>query len=217
MFGRSKGNAMRVLACASLMLVLLSAGAVRGADPHAAGEGGAHHAHIGEDVSAHVKDPAHVQLDLGIFTLIVFLLLFAGLRAAAWPKISTALTAREEGIRRAIADAEKARIDSAEMLRQHQAKLDAVQEEVKAILAEARRDAEHTKNDIIASANTEATNIKNRAVADINLARDQALQELFSKMADQVAAATTQVVGRTVTGDDQNRFIREALNQVSAN
>jgi len=209
---------MRVLVCASLMFVLLSAGAARGADPHAAGaEAGGHHAHIGEEVSDHVKDPAHVQLDLAIFTLVVFGLLFVGLRAAAWPKISAALSAREEGIRRAISDAEKARIDAAEMIRQHQAKLDSVQEEVKAILAEARRDAEHTKNDIVASANTEATAIKNRAIAEIDRAKDQALHEVFGKLADQVAKATEQVVGRTVTGDDQSRFIREALAQVSPN
>jgi F-type H+-transporting ATPase subunit b len=162
-------------------------------------------------------DPSEWKGDLAIFSLIVFGVLFFALYAKAWPKISSALEEREAGIRRAIADAEKARIDSAEMLRQHQAKLDSVQEEVKAILAEARRDAEQTKNDIVASANTEATNIKNRAVADINLAKDQALHELFDKMADQVAAATTHVVGRTVTGDDQNRFIREAMNQVSPN
>ncbi|OAI51732.1 hypothetical protein AYO47_06880 [Planctomyces sp. SCGC AG-212-M04] len=176
-----------------------------------------HSAHLGEDVSAQTKDPSEWKSDLAIFSLIVFVLLFLLLYAKAWPKIGSALEERESGIRRAIADAEKARIDSAEMLRQHQAKLDAVQEEVKTILADARKAAEQTKNEIIASANTEATNIKNRAVADINIAKDQALQELFGKMADQVAAATTQVVGRTVTGDDQNRFIREALNQVSAN
>ena len=208
---------MRVLACAAMMLVLLSAGAVRGADPHAEAGADAHHSHIGEDVASHVKDPAHVQLDLAIFTLIVFALLFLGLRAAAWPKISATLTAREEGIRRAISDAEKARVDAAEMIRQHQAKLDAVQEEVKAILAEARRDAEHTKNDIIASANTEATSIKNRAIAEIDRAKDQALHEVFGKLADQVAKATEQVVGRTVTADDQSRLIREALAQVSPN
>jgi F-type H+-transporting ATPase subunit b len=177
----------------------------------------AQNAPLGEDVSPAVKSPIEFRSDMAIFSLCVFGLLFALLYLKAWPKISSALEEREAGIRRAIADAEKARIDSAEMLRQHQAKLDSVQEEVKAILAEARRDAEQTKNDIVASANTEATNIKNRAVADINLAKDQALHELFDKMADQVAAATTHVVGRTVTGDDQNRFIREAMNQVSPN
>jgi len=192
---------------------------VRAADEahgHAAGDHG-HGAHLGENVSPTTMDPSEWKADLAIFSLIVFGLLFAALYAKAWPKISSALEEREAGIRRAIADAEKARIDSAAMLQQHQAKLDAVHEEVKAILAEARRDAEHTKNDIIASATTEATALKNRAVADINLARDQALHELFDKMADQVAAATEHVVGRSVTGDDQSRFIREALSQVSPN
>src|SRR5262249_4681460 len=99
----------------------------------------------------------------------------------------------------------------------HQTKLDAVQEEVKAILASARQDAEKTKNEIVAAANTEATATKNRAIADIELAKDRALGDLFARMADQVAAATSQVVGRTVTSDDQNRLIREALTQVSAN
>jgi F-type H+-transporting ATPase subunit b len=197
------------------VLGLGSVQSVRAAD-EAHGDHG-HGAHLGENVSKETMDPSEWKGDLAIFSLIVFAGLFLVLYAKAWPKISSALEEREAGIRRAIADAEKARIDSAEMLRQHQAKLDSVQEEVKAILAEARRDAEQTKNDIVASANTEATNIKNRAVADINLAKDQALHELFDKMADQVAAATTHVVGRTVTGDDQNRFIREAMNQVSPN
>ena len=175
------------------------------------------HAHLGENVSNATKDPSEWKGDLALFSLFVFVGLFGVLYAKAWPKISLALEEREAGIRRAIADAEKARIDSAEMLRQHQAKLDAVQEEVKTILAEGRRDAEKVKNDIVTSANTEATAIKNRAIADIDRAKDQALQEVFGKLADQVAKATEQVVGRTVTGDDQSRLIREALAQVSPN
>jgi F-type H+-transporting ATPase subunit b len=147
----------------------------------------------------------------------VFAILFFGLYTKAWPKITTALEEREAGIRRAIADAEKARLDAAEMLKQHQAKLDQVQEEVKAILAEARRDAERTKADIMASANTEATATKNRAIAEIERAKDQALNELFDRMANQVAKATEQVVGRSITADDQNRYIREALAQVHNN
>lgn len=203
----------------SIAAALAAVGAVQAADEahaeHAAGEAG--HAHLGEDVSPIVKDPSEFRTDLAIFTLFVFAILFAGLYKAAWPKISTALEEREAGIRRAIADADKAREDAVEALKQHQAKLDAVQEEVKAILAEARRDAERTKADIMASAASEATATKNRAIADIERARDQALNELFSRMADQVATATAQVMGRSLTPDDQNRLIREAITQVSAN
>jgi len=212
---------MRWLSILALACVL-SLGSVQGVraadEAHAHAEADhSHGAHLGENVSKETMDPSEWKGDLAIFSLLVFLGLFAVLYAKAWPKISSALEEREAGIRRAIADAEKARIDSAEMLRQHQAKLDSVQEEVKAILAEARRDAERAKNDIVASANTEATAIKNRAIADIDRAKDQALHEVFGKLADQVAKATEQVVGRTVTGDDQNRFIREALSQVSPN
>jgi F-type H+-transporting ATPase subunit b len=188
------------------------------AEPHAAAEGDhGHGAHLGEDVSAAALDPSEWKADLAIFTLIVFLILFAALYKTAWPKISTALDEREAGIRRAIADADKARDDAVAALKAHQAKLDSVQEEVKEILAEARRDAERTKNDIMTSATTEATATKNRAIAEIERAKDQALNDLFSRMADQVAAATSQVVGRSVTSDDQSRLIREALTQVSAN
>jgi F-type H+-transporting ATPase subunit b len=204
----------------------LPAAAQEGHDEHPATGGGAAHAaegghghgpHLGEDVSADTKNPAEFKTDLALFTLVVFGLLFTGLYLTAWPKITTALEEREAGIRRAIADAEKARNDAADMLKQHQAKLDAVQEEVKAILAEARRDAERTKADIMASANTEATATKNRAIAEIERAKDQALNELFDRMANQVAKATEQVVGRSITADDQNRYIREALAQVHNN
>jgi F-type H+-transporting ATPase subunit b len=203
----------------SIAAAFAAVGSTRAADDahveHAAGD--AHAVHAGENVSAAAKDPSEFRSDLAIFTLIVFGLLFAALYKTAWPKISTALEEREAGIRRAIADADKARDDAVAALKAHQAKLDSVQEEVKEIMAEARRDAERTKNDIMASATTEATATKNRAIAEIERAKDQALSDLFSRMADQVAAATTQVVGRSVTSDDQNRLIREALTQVSAN
>ena len=50
-------------------------------------------------------------------------------------------------------------------------------------------------------------------MTDIERARDQALDELFSRMSETVAQATEYVVGRSLTGDDQDRLIEEALSQ----
>src|SRR5436309_7104191 len=47
------------------------------------------------------------------------------------------------------------------------------QDEVREILAEARCDAEHTKNDIIATAQKEADATRQRAIADIERARSE--------------------------------------------
>jgi F-type H+-transporting ATPase subunit b len=190
--------------------------AEKGEAPHKAEHGaGGHSSHIGEQGVS--KDPSELRQDLAIFTFIVFLLLMAILWKFAWGPISAALDKREEGIRRAIEEAELGRQQAQQMLADHAAKLDQVQDEVREILAEARRDAEHTKQDILNTAQKEAEAAKQRAVQDIERARDSALHELFDAMANQVANATEHVLGRTVNDKDHERLIQEALAQFPRN
>ncbi|RLS52093.1 MAG: hypothetical protein DWH91_17475 [Planctomycetota bacterium] len=176
-----------------------------------AGDHGHAHEHIGE--KGVNKDPGEFRSDLAIFSAIVFGLLAAGLYYTAWPQILGALEAREAGIRKAIADAEDAKVQATAFMKEHKGRLEAVENTVKEILAEARRDAEHTKLDITRQAEVEAEAIKNRAIAEINRAKDQALDELFSTLAHQVSKATEQVVGRALTGADQERLIQDAVGQ----
>jgi len=177
-----------------------------GHDEHAA-----HHDHIGE--KGVNKQPEEFRTDLAIFSAIVFGLLATGMYLTAWPKILGALAAREEGIRKAIADAEDAKVQAQVFMKEHKGRLEAVENQVKEILAEARRDAEYTKLDIMKQAEVEAEATKNRAIAEINRAKDQAIDELFSTLAHQVSTATEQVVGRALTGDDQERLIQETVAQ----
>ncbi len=185
------------------------------ADDHASEAGASHaddhgeHAHIGEkDVN---RKPEEFRSDLAIWTLAVFSLLYFGLKRFAWPKIEAALEAREAGIRKAVEDTENARREVQALVSEHKGRLEAIDEEVKEIIAEARRDAERTKTDIIVSAESEARTIKDRSIAEINRARDQALHDLFENMATQVAAATQHVVGKGVNVQNQDQLIDEAL------
>lgn len=189
-----------------------SADASHGGDAAHGGDAHAHeHAHIGEkDVN---KEPQEFRTDLAIFSAIVFGMLAGGLYFTAWPKILGALEAREAGIRNAIADAENAKVQAEAFMKEHKGRLEAVENQVKEILAEARRDAEHTKADIVKSGEAEAAAMTKRAIAEINRAKDQALDELFSTLAKQVSQATEQVVGRALTGADQERLIQDAVQQ----
>ena len=108
---------------------------------------------------------------------------------------------------------EDAKVQAQVFMKEHKGRLEAVENQVKEILAEARRDAEHTKLDITKQAEVEAEAIKNRAIAEINRAKDQAIDELFSTLAHQVSTATEQVVGRALTGADQERLIQETVAQ----
>ena len=112
------------------------------------------------------------------------------------------------------ADAEAARVKAEQMLAAHQQQLDAVQDEVKEILAEARRDAAQTGQRIVSEAQGQTDTMKNRALAEIERSKDQALKELFDAMAGQVATATEYVLGHGLNADDQDRLIQEALAQL---
>jgi F-type H+-transporting ATPase subunit b len=139
---------------------------------------------------------------------VVFLVV---LKKFAWCPLIEGLDKRESGVLDNIAAAEASRLKAEKMLAEHAARLDKVQDEVREIVAEARRDAEYTKNDIIATAQKEAEATRQRAVQDIERARDQAMDELFAHMTRTVSEATEQVLGRALTGADNDRLIEEAL------
>ena len=166
----------------------------------------------------HQKGPITSEYDdhfLAVWSLITFAVFVFVLGKLAWGPICEGLEKREQGVLQNIADAEAARVKSERLLAEHVAKLDMVQNEVREILAEARRDADQTKAEIIATAQKEAEATKNRAVSEINQARDTALDGLFEHMSRAVAQATEQVLGRNVTGADQDRLIQEALRGVN--
>lgn len=156
------------------------------------------------------------RTDLSIYSLIVFLVLLAIMTKFAWGPIIEALDAREENIRKNIDHAEQLRQDSEALLAQHAKKLDAAQDEVREIIAEAKRDAEHTKKEIEAKAQDEAKLTQDRAVEEINRARDQALNDLFDSMSSQVTTATEQVIGRSLTDEDRERLVTDAISQFSS-
>jgi F-type H+-transporting ATPase subunit b len=208
-------------ACCVMLATLCATAGAQHEDSHgeAAAEHGAaaadhaHHGHIGE--KGVNRQPEEFRSDLAIFTLCVFALLFLGLRQLAWPKITAALEAREEGIRKAIHDAETARQRAEALMKEHQGRMEAIEEDVKGIMAEARRDAERTKQDIIAAANSEADAARQRAVTEIGRAKDQALDELFATMASRVTTAAEHVLGHGLTHPDRDRLIDESLAQFS--
>lgn len=188
-------------------------------EPHAADAAHAaeagHAAEGGHGGGHGVSLPMNWQADLALFSLITFVVYVAVLKAGAWGPLQAGLNERERGIKQNIADAEANRLKSEAMLRDYDLKLSKVHDEVREILAEAKKDAEHTKSDIVATAQREAEATKQRAIAEIERSRDQALSELFDFVSNNVVMATEQVIGRSLTGQDQERLVAESLAQLN--
>lgn len=157
------------------------------------------------------------NVQLVIWSLITFLIFLFVLKAVAWGPLIEGLDNRESKYRKLLGDAQADRDRALQLLSDYEQKLKSAQAEVDEIIAEARRDAGRTKTDILAAANTEAESTRNRALDDIDRARDQALASIFEHVRDNVLAATEKVLARSITDGDHERLIDEALAEVSAN
>ena len=178
------------------------------AHPAAAAE---HHDDAGHETGV----PMKFKSDLALWSLVTFVAFFLVLSKVAWKPLQDGLSQREANIRKEIADAEAANQKAAALFREHEAKLTAVHDEVKAISAEARKDAEHTKQDIVATAQREAEAIRQRTVQDIERAKTTALGELFDVMSVKVVNAAERVLERSLSSEDQERLVQQALAEMN--
>jgi F-type H+-transporting ATPase subunit b len=182
-----------------------SPGAAAGAEAHGAGEHGAGEHGAGEHGGL---DP-----DLAIVTAIIFLVLLAVLGKFAWGPITEALDQREKAIADEIASAERQNGQARALLAEHEAKLAGTADEVRRLLEEARRDADQQRQQILAEAQAAAADQKDRAVREIEGAKNAALQELAQTSVNTAVDLAGQIVQRQLSADDHAALIGDALNR----
>jgi F-type H+-transporting ATPase subunit b len=161
-------------------------------------------------------NPLAVDPDLAIWTGVVFVLLFLVLRTFAWPQITAALTEREKRIADNIAAAERQNAEARRLLQEHEAKLAAAAGEVRAMLDEARRDADHTRQRIEAEGHQAAKDEMARSVREIERARDAAVQHLAEVSANVAIDLARGVVRKEISAERQAEIVRDAVSKLKA-
>ena len=161
-------------------------------------------------------NPLAVDPDLAVWTAVVFLLLFGILSYFAWPQIAAAVDERERRIADSIAAAEAKHEQAKQLLAQHEAKLAATAGEVRALMEEARRDAEHTRRSIAAKGDQDAKAALERALREIDRAKDGAIHELAITSANVAIELARKVVREKLSQEEQNKLVREALGKLTS-
>jgi F-type H+-transporting ATPase subunit b len=164
-----------------------------------------------EDAAEKGVDPLATDLDLAIWTLLIFVCLAVLLKKVAWGPIVKALDAREEGISDNIAAAAAKHEEAKQLLAEHQAKINAAADDVRAMLDEARRDAEVTKTRIVSEARSAADAERQRALREIDQAKEGAIKGLAEQSARLAIDLATKVVKQDITQQRQGEIVREAL------
>ena len=182
---------------------------------HAGARGGHHDPYelSHQNAGPKLEDPSQWKSDLALASLVVFLCLLLLLSKFAWRPVMEGLEARERGIAANIEEAKRSADMAAAQLRQYEAKLAAATEESREILNQARKDAEAARERIMAEAQAIAARERQRAIEDIQSAKNVALQEMTQKSVDLAVAMAGRLVRRQLKPEDHAQLIREMLEQ----
>jgi len=162
------------------------------------------------------ESPAWFQTDLAVWSFAVFLALFALLTKFAWKPIMQGLEKREQGIAETIAATQAANDDARRLLASYERRLAEATDEVRGMLEEARRDADATRQTIVAEARKAAEEEKARATHDIKLAKDDALAQIAEKAGQLAVDVAGKFLRDKLGADDQARLVRESVAGISS-
>jgi len=222
------GMAIAALACISAcgyLAVVPEAAMASGPALHAEAPGshGDHgdHVEIGHNLpadttKAQFESPAWFQTDLAVWSFAVFLALLALLTKFAWKPIMGGLQKREDGIARQIAETKASNEEAKRMLSSYERRLAEASEEVRGMLDEARRDADATRQSIVAEARKAAEDERARATHEIQLAKDDALSQIAEKAGHLAVEVAGKFLREKLGPDDQSRLVRESVASLSS-
>lgn len=186
-------------------------------DGHSAGSGD--HGHLPEighnpppgTTQKAFESPAWFQTDLAVWSFAVFLALFALLSKFAWKPIMQGLEKREQGIADMIASTQAANEDAKRMLASYERRLAETADEVRGMLEEARRDADVTRQTIVAEARKAADDEQVRARHEIGLAKDEALAQIADRAGDLAVEVAGKFLREKLGREDQARLVRDSV------
>ena len=88
------------------------------------------------------------------------------------------------------------------------------QDKIRAMMDEARRDADALRVKEKETGVAEATAERKRALADIETAKQQALAEIQNQAIQLASLMSTKAVRRSITADDHSRLLAESLDEL---
>jgi F-type H+-transporting ATPase subunit b len=157
-----------------------------------------------------------VQPDPGLFiwTVLTFLVLLGLLAKFAWRPLLQALDSRQQGIRKALDDAQQAKQELERLQRESADILRKARVDADAVIAQSRVDADRLREELRQKAKTEAEGILKNAERQIQLETARAVQQLRAEAVDLSVGIASKILQRNVTKDDNERLIADALRQM---
>jgi F-type H+-transporting ATPase subunit b len=151
---------------------------------------------------------------LMIWTIIAFAITFFVLRRYAFGPIQKLIDERRERIRQSVEEADRVRDEARALLEEHKALIGQARSDAENILAEARRIADSQREQMRAETEEE----RQRRLTETERQLDQAKVQIFNELREEVGRlsveAAEKITRKSLTDADQQRLIDEALAEI---
>ena len=152
---------------------------------------------------------------LSIWTLVIFVIVFAVLAKFAFPKILGAVEERERHLAELAEAAERDRAEAAALVEEHRLLVEETRGKVQEALGEARNTAEKMRSELMEQARREHDELLARGRAEVANERAGMLEQVRRDAAELAMRAAEKLVRRSLDGDDNRRLVQEYLAQVT--
>ena len=152
-----------------------------------------------------------------VWTILSFLVLLVVLAKFAWNPILKMLGDREGQIRTALEQAERARTEAAEMMKQNEKNLARAEEEYQKMIREGKAIAEKLKDEIVVKAKQQAQHELKQAAEEIQRNVEAAKLQLRSEIADLAIHATEKILEETLDENKQKKLTDSVISKLPKN
>ena len=147
---------------------------------------------------------------------LAFVILFFLMWKLAFPAVAKAMEGRTNRIRKDLDDAERLKSEAQTILDQYSAQLQDAKSEANRIIEEARQTADQLRRDLMARAEAEVAELRQRNAEDIQAAKERTLADLRTQVAEIAIAAAERVVERNIDRETNTALVESFISQVGA-
>jgi F-type H+-transporting ATPase subunit b len=156
------------------------------------------------------------HVGLIIWTIVTFVVVLFILKSKAWEPLLKALDEREQGIKDALASADRAKKEVQEALQENRKILAEARSEARQIIQEARVAADKVGQGIVDKAQEKSQQLEEQARRSIENEKLAALTALRREVADLAVQAAGTIIDANLDNEQNRKLVDDLINNIPA-
>ena len=149
-----------------------------------------------------------------VISLVNLLIIFLILKKFLFKPVQKVMTERRSQVDRMYSDADESRSAANEMKQEYEQRLANARQEADTMIRTATQTAQQKGDQIVADAKAQASHVKQKADAEIELQKQQMLKDVQGEISDLAVSIASKVVEKEVNRQDYDGFVDEFIRNV---